>query len=524
ENQTLGNNVHAHLDRNADNVPDPGSRPQGSPFRVFDFPMDLNQEPITYTNAAVVQLFYWNNWMHDKLYDLGFTEAAGNFQSSNFGRGGVGNDPVQADAQDGSGTNNANMATPPDGSSPRMQMFLFTAPHPDRDGDFDAEVLLHEYTHGLSNRRVGGGVGLSSLQSRGMGEGWSDFYGLAMLSESGDNIHGTYAAGGYLTYLLGGTLTQNYYFGIRRYPYSTDMTKNPLTFKDIDPTKASSHPGIPKNPVIGGTADSVHNQGEVWCSALWEARANLITKHGFAVGNQLILQLVTDGMNLSPANPNFLQARDAILQADLVNNGGANRRELWLAFAKRGMGWNATCPASSTTTGVVESFVVPDDLVVSPATGFVAKRSTTTPFDLTSFSYTLTNTSSSNLTWTAHRTQNWVSLSAAQGILAAGTATNITVSLNATANNLGVGTWTDTVTISNVTSGMPHNRAVTVTVDPSTIYFFSLDTDPGWARQGEWAFGKPAGLGGDPLNGATGSNVFGINLNGNYSTSVGGPF
>ena len=62
--------------------------------------------------------------------------------------------------------------------------------------------------------------------------------------------------------------------------------------------------------------------GEVWCVTLWEARANLINKYGWAVGNQLILQLVTDGMKLSPANPNFLQARDAILQADLVDNAG----------------------------------------------------------------------------------------------------------------------------------------------------------------------------------------------------------
>ena len=125
------------------------------------------------------------------------------------------------------------------------------------------------------------------------------------------------------------------------------MTKNPLTFKDIDPVEASTHSGIPRSPAIGTTANEVHNMGEVWCVTLWEARANLINKLGYAAGNQLMLQLVTDGMNLSPANPNFLQARDAILQADLVDNGGANRAELWAAFAKRGMGVSATSPASS---------------------------------------------------------------------------------------------------------------------------------------------------------------------------------
>ena len=88
------------------------------------------QDPTNYASAAVVQLFYLNNWMHDRLYQLGFTEAAGNFQSDNFGRGGSGNDAVQADAQDGSGTDNANFSTPPDGSPGRMQMYIFTSPVP----------------------------------------------------------------------------------------------------------------------------------------------------------------------------------------------------------------------------------------------------------------------------------------------------------------------------------------------------------------------------------------------------------
>src|ERR1035437_5201578 len=101
--------------------------------------------------------------MHDQLYGLGFTEEAGNFQSDNFGRGGLGNDAVQADAQDGSGVNNANFSTPPDGSPGRIQLYVFNVPSPARYGDLDAEVILHEYADGLSNRRVGGGIGISSL-------------------------------------------------------------------------------------------------------------------------------------------------------------------------------------------------------------------------------------------------------------------------------------------------------------------------------------------------------------------------
>ena len=361
DNETRGNNVGAHLDRNDDDQPDL-PRPQGNPARVFDFPLDLTQAPDTYGDAAVVQLFYWCNWIHDRLWELGFDEASGNFQNNNFGRGGLGNDAVFADAQDGSGVNNANFTFAPDGSPPKIQMYVFDGPNPDRDGDFDAEVIIHEYVHGLSSRLVGGGVGISALQTRGMGEGWGDWYGLTLLSESSDDPGGNYAMGGYLTLDYFG-LMENYYYGIRRYPYSTNVLRNPLTFKDIDPTQADPHAGVPISPrylpFSRASAGAVHRQGEIWCVTLLEARANLIAKHGFTNGNQLILQLVTDGMKLSPADPNFLQARDAIIQADLVNNGGANFDELWRAFAKRGMGGSASSPESGTTVGVVEAFDLP---------------------------------------------------------------------------------------------------------------------------------------------------------------------
>jgi hypothetical protein len=138
---------------------------------------------------------------------------------------------------------------------------------------------------------------------------------------------------------------------------------NPLTFKDIDPQQADPHTDVSRNPLVGcvlpADAKEPHRIREVWCVTLWEARANLIDRYGWNVGNDLILRLVTDGMILSPANPNFIQARDAILQADLLNTGGANLNQLWAAFAHRGMGYGATSPDSSTTVGVVESFALP---------------------------------------------------------------------------------------------------------------------------------------------------------------------
>ncbi len=368
DRQTSGNNASAFLDRNLDGLPDVPLPSATGTNRVFDFPLNLTNQPTTYQSASTVQLFYRANWYHDKLYQLGFTEAAGNYQITNFNKGGLGGDPVlclvQAGADIGEADNSAFLSAP-DGQSGYCLMFVFTGPNPDRDGSLDSEVVLHELTHGLTTRLVGNGSGISALQTEGMGEGWSDFYSLVLLSEPSDDVNAVYAEGGYVTFDLAGTgFNQNYYYGVRRYPYTTDMSKNPLTFRDIDPAQASPHFGIPVNPLFGGSNPSeVHNQGEVWCVTLREMWANLVTTHGWNVGNQLALQLVTDGLKLAPANPNFLEARDAIIEADLVDTGGENYVDIWNAFAKRGMGKSASSPNSDTTFGVVEAFDLPPDAI-----------------------------------------------------------------------------------------------------------------------------------------------------------------
>lgn len=363
DNETRGNNTDTFVDRDFDSQPDGGTRTQGNPNRVFNFPLDLTQDPITYSNASTVQMFYWVNWYHDRMYQFGFTESSGNYQQDNFGRGGLGNDPVISFVQAGANlgfNNNAFFSVAPDGISGQIAMFTWSFPTPDRDGDLDAEVIIHEYTHGLSWRLVGGGFALGTLQSDGMGEGWSDFYAMAMLSQPSDDPDSAYAMGGYPTFQLGG-LTENYYYGIRTYPYCTDTNKNPFTFKDIDPTQILPHTGVPRSPISPFNpqgASEVHQQGEVWCTMLWEVRANLIRKYGPAA-NDLMIQLVTDAMKLTPAAPNFIEARDAILLADQVSNAGANYLDIWRGFAKRGLGFSATSPRSTTTTGVVEAFDLP---------------------------------------------------------------------------------------------------------------------------------------------------------------------
>jgi subtilisin-like proprotein convertase family protein len=379
-NTTTGNNVDAGLDLVSPDGIDAAGRPTGSPFRVFDFvydPPPLGSDPPTNTDyrwGEVTHMFFWSNRYHDRLYELGFTEAARNFQANNFGRGGLGNDRLLAQAQDFSGTNNANMLTPADGTSGRMQMYVFTGPNPDRVSALDQDVLLHELTHGTSNRLHNNASGLNNTMSGGMGEGWSDFYARALTSGPDEDVNGVYAAGGYSTLLIVAGFTDNYYYGIRRFPYSVISNLgtngepyNPLTFADIDPTQINLTDGaFPRGPIGSSTAFQVHNIGEVWASALFEVRARIITRMGWALGNPRMLQIVTDGMKLDPVNPTLLHGRDSILTADCTGFAGEDELDIWNGFAARGMGYSAVA-TSSASSSVVEAFDVPNLVVGTPA-------------------------------------------------------------------------------------------------------------------------------------------------------------
>ena len=134
---TRGNNVYAYEDPdNTGYVGAPqdmyGYSPDGGTQRVFTFPLDFAKEPVAYKDAAITNLFYWNNIIHDVWYKYGFDEPSGNFQTTNFDKGGLGGDHIMAEAQDSrnirSTRNNANFATPPEGVRPRMQMYLWSRP------------------------------------------------------------------------------------------------------------------------------------------------------------------------------------------------------------------------------------------------------------------------------------------------------------------------------------------------------------------------------------------------------------
>jgi len=347
---TDGNNVHAYEDRDANNSP-PGTEVSCGSSLNCDFSIDLTQAPSQYIPAAVTNLFYWNNTIHDIQYNFGFDEAAGNFQENNFGNGGAGSDSVNAEAQDGSGTNNANFATPPDGGNPRMQMFIWTAPNPDKDGDLDNGIIIHEYGHGISIRQVGGPSNSSCLNnSQQPGEGWSDWFALAYTAETGDAGTDVRGIG---TYALDEPTDGD---GIRVLPYSTDQAVNNWTYESI------AGMSIP------------HGVGSVWAQGIWEVYWALVAKHGFdedlgnrndAAGNHRAMLYINEGLKNTACSPTFLDARDGIIQAAQNNFGGADVCTLWDAFAAYGLGTDASTGGSNSTTAT-NGFSVPPECECSP--------------------------------------------------------------------------------------------------------------------------------------------------------------
>ena len=506
---TRGNNVHAYTDIDANNVPDPGSSPDGGAGLFFDFPLDLALDPSTYRPAAVTNLFYWNNVMHDVSYGFGFDEAAGNFQVKNYTGAVGGGDDVRAEGQDGSGTNNANFGTPAQNAAnprPRMQMFIWTHPRPNvvhvgsgpaagdyeasgaafgprftatgpitagvalvddgvegvpvppappgtvndgcepfggvagkialldrgfctfvikvknaqnagavavivannvagnpttlggtdptitipsvmvsldtgallkvnlpldatvqadparsinRDSDIDAGVIAHEYGHGISNRLTGGPNVVNCLQNaEQMGEGWSDWQALTLTTRPSDTAAVPRGIGPYVVFEPADGP------GIRPTPYSPDMAIDPATYDSIKDVVNISQP---------------HGIGYVWNTMLWDMYWNLVDRHGYnpsvydswtTAGNNLAMQLVTDGMKIQPCSPGFVDGRNAIVTADQVLTAGANQCEIWRAFARRGLGFGASQGSSNNRLDGVEAFDLPASCTAAVFGGF----------------------------------------------------------------------------------------------------------------------------------------------------------
>lgn len=431
-----GNNAHAYLDVDANNAPDSG----GTAVTDGNFltAVDLAAAPSTSgnRNVAVQNLFYLNNVVHDRLYAVGFDEAAGNFQAD-------GGDAVNAEAQDGSGTDNANFATPTDGSAPRMQMYLWSGAGPDHyldvtggptygahgaefgpalttsgfagaiaavkngtalsdgcgtitgvsgkialvargtcdftvkvtnaqsagatglvvannvgttesftmggtgrkiripaimighddgdalaamsnpsgtmrksstlplqiDGDIDADVVFHEYGHGLTWRMIGN---MSGPIAGALGEGSSDVVALLL---DGDDRIGEYAYSSPL--------------GIRRYPYEG----YPLTYAAMN-------------------SGEVHNDGELMGAIMWKLRG-LYIANGLT-SDDLLADWVAS-MNYIPSGPSYENMRDGMLQSTDTSRDCL----VWQAYASFGVGQGSKSVVRGQRATLTESFTLP---------------------------------------------------------------------------------------------------------------------------------------------------------------------
>ncbi len=332
---TRGNNVNAFKNSNGQII-----QPNGGTELIFDFPFNetfsLSDQS---ENAAITNVFYWNNIIHDIIYEYGFDEESGNFQSLNYTNLGEDDDDVLAQVHSSESSCNAWFASPPDGINGEMTMFTCE----NRDGSFDNHVIVHEYAHGISTRLTGGPSNSNCLDNdEQMGEGWSDWYANMLTMTQNDLPTDLRAVG---TWLLGQDRDGT---GIRDFPYTTDLSVDPRTYNSIINSR------------------STHQVGSVWAAMLWELTWGLINTHGFdediykgTGGNNIALALVTEALKIQPCSPGFVDGRNAILSADQILYNGANQCIIWDAFAKRGLGFSAQQGSSFSVNDGTEAFDSP---------------------------------------------------------------------------------------------------------------------------------------------------------------------
>lgn len=631
-NYTRGNNVWAYQDRtnlNNPTVPKSTTSTTGPDPLSFDFTPDFGQSTVINTPAPnkdfnVTNLFYWNNIIHDVMYQYGFDEVAGNFQANNQGRGGAGADYVLAEAQDASGSDNANFGTPADGGRPRMQMFLWNKPTrpafttvnapasiagnipslesnfvlatlfpannilarvgpvtadviyyndnaaatheacvaaantltgkivlidrgncdflvkvqnaqnagavgviminnvagdpivmgganasagivipavmvsqangatliaqvanglnvtlaPDMiDGDVDNGVVVHEFSHGTSNRLTGGPAQAGCLGSaEQMGEGWSDYYSLMFTQDwANSNMNtGFTTPRGIGTYAAGQPVTGA---GIRTQRYSTDFTVNNLVF------------------TTNITAQQ-HTRGELWCATLWDMTWNIIQQtnsitsnlyNGTGTGGNIIaMKLVTEGMKLQPCGPGFIDGRDAILKADEILYNGQYSCAIREAFRRRGMGAFASQGSANSLTDQVPDFssyvsiaLTQNAPTVTEGQNIVYTNRVTSCGPVTN--YTLRDTLPANITYVSGGTYD---------------AVNRVVSFPVNFTASGTQTYSFTVTANNGSYYAPTtylNEAIATAAIPATLTQTS-STASVWAGTTTQSHSTPASL------------------------------
>lgn len=330
---TMGNNII--LVENSDGTTDvEDSQPiDGGKDMKFEFTYSLANKKVEQNQkAAAANAFYVTNMLHDNFYKLGFNEASGNFQYHNFGSSGKDRDPVIVIVQDRSGKNNSQFNLSVDGEPPQMRLFPFIYSDTEVDPAFDNEIMIHEYTHGVSQRLTGGPNTVLCLQNTeglALNEGWSDFFAHAFQWNTNRDRY-------YAHHIFGMLKTDT-----RKYPITSNKNLNPLMYSSLS---------------YSGSSFDTYKGGELWAVILHEVFYNIVERYkkdedyfleekslDFSPSNYLVMKIVVDGMRMQPCSPTFITARDAILTSTerIIGDNTKFKCLVWVGFARRGLGYGA---------------------------------------------------------------------------------------------------------------------------------------------------------------------------------------
>ena len=184
-------------------------------------------------------------------------------------------------------------------------------------------------------------------------------------------------------------------------------------------------------------------------------------------------------------------------------------------------------PWTGTANFCMKGLTVDRGIRVSPTDNFKSEGPVGGPFSPASVSYSFENKNAVAMSYEITANANWITLSGdVSGSLDVYETGQVSVEINANAATLQQGAYFATLNFTNlIDHAGDDTRQVMLTVGtPTVAYQWTLDTNPGWTAQPDWAFGQPTGGGGsnghDPTGGYTGTNVYGYNLSGDYPKSL----
>lgn len=301
-------------------------------------------------HAKIVQAFYTTNWLHDFFYTAGFDELAGNAQQDNSGRGGLACDPLIV--------HSAFFTTftypGTEGISPVLDLGLNSRSTSMRDANMDASITAHEWGHYMIGRLAGSTGptdGMGNLQGRSLHEGIADFIAVLIGLDAGDDLRGAFPVGSYynLNYreprnpLPPAEAPADLFYGIRRFPYSMDLAKNPLTFKHLaEPPSLPYYNWKGRGPILS----EVHTAGEIFGAALFQCFGNIVAANPAVPFEELrarMAKVLVAALVAFPEHPTFLEARDALLTVIKLATP-ADHAPCRAGFATRGLGQGARGP------------------------------------------------------------------------------------------------------------------------------------------------------------------------------------